>query len=580
MRIGLSKMPITNQPLDSAQAKEFNFLWAVVAMSVMAILLLFGYSYLVLTPSSTDLVAENTEEAAILVGMHIKDDFFHHTKAFAKEDISPEFSRELAEVTEDFRLIKIKVFAPSGEAIFSTDAKEIGVMNTHDYFHQVVAKGKSHTKIVKKDERSLDGQKVSRDVVETYVPVMEGDTFLGAFEIYQDITDSKAKLDILVQNSKELLLVISASLILAMLFISNRARANILARRQTEAIIHRQREDLAENNKDLLIVNEISEVISHSTDMEQLLPGILEIIASRFSTFSDIRQGGIFLVEDDKLVLTSHRGHDDEFLRLHQGLTINDCLCGQVARTGEVLFSESSAHDVRHTLCAKHGKAHGHVIIPLIAHDAVVGVLYLYTEENVQLANKHDLLKGLGRQIGLAINNVNLYQQTKRLALYDQLTGLPNRRFMEARLDDAVTTAARYERPFSVAMLDIDFFKKYNDTMGHAAGDRILAEVGALIRKETREADFAARYGGEEFIVILTETEQCGACIGVERIRRTVEQKAGVTVSIGVTSYRPGLDLAQMLKEADVALYQAKHNGRNRVEWSEASAKPCHEAPA
>ena len=332
--------------MDAAQAKEFNFLWAVVAMSVLAVILLFAYSYLVLTPSSTDLVAANTEEMAVLLGTHVKNDVFQPNKPFAKEDLPPDLASELAEIAENFHLMKIKVFAPSGETIYSSEAKDIGVMNTNDYFRQVVAKGKAYTKIVSKDEDSLDGQKVGRDVVETYVPAMDGETFLGAFEIYLDITSSKAKLDLVVQRSKELLLTITASLILAMLFISHRARANILARRQTAEIIRQQREDLAENNRDLSIINEISEVIRRSTDMERLLSGLLKIIANRFSAFSDIHQGGIFLVEGDKLVLTSHLGHDDQFLRLHQDLTINDCLCGQAARTGEVIFSEKDRKSV------------------------------------------------------------------------------------------------------------------------------------------------------------------------------------------------------------------------------------------
>lgn len=574
-------MSAQNHTMTSSHRKEFGFLWGMVILAVLTAVLLFVYSLFFLTPAFTDLIAHNTEENAILVGEHIKTSIFPDEKPFARQTLPPGLKQEVAELTQAFHLMKIKAFAPSGETIFSTEAKDIGVMNEHDYFQQVVAQGKPFTKIVQKDKASLEGQQVTVDVVETYVPALAADgTFLGAFEIYFDITAPKARLDRLVAHSNRLLYAASLGLLLVMLFVAHRARTHILARRQAEVKIIQQSEVLAENNKDLSIVNEISAVISQSIDLDRLLSGILDTIASHFAVFSPINQGGIFLVADDKLILTAHLGHDDEFLRLHQNITINDCLCGQAARTGQVVFSESSALDVNHTLCAKHGKVHGHVIIPLVAQNTVVGVLYLYTDEGVQVSDKQNLLQGLGRQIGLAISNVNLYQQTKRLALYDQLTGLPNRRFMESRLNEALTTAERYGRPLSVAMADIDFFKQFNDTMGHAAGDRILANVGALIRKEMREADFAARYGGEEFIIILAETEQCGACIGVERIRHTVQQKAGVTISIGVTSYRPGLALAQMLKEADDALYRAKSNGRNRVEWSEASPKPCHETPA
>jgi len=550
--------------------KEFGFLWAVVTVSVLTVLLLMAYSHLFQTPSFTALIAEGTEANAILVGTHIQEDIFPPGHPFAKETLPPEFEAEIIQMVDNFHLKKIKVFAPSGETIFSTETKDIGVMNNYDYFHQEVAKGRPYTKIVHKDGISLEGQQVTTDVVETYVPAMEGDTFLGAFEIYLDITTPKAKLHLLVNRSNHLLQAISAGLLLAMLFIAHRARTNILARHAAESKIRQQRAALEENNKDLSIMNEISSVINRSIDMDRLLPGILDTISARFATFSEVSRGGIFLVAGDKLILTAHLGHDDEFLRLHQNLSVNDCLCGQAARTGEIIFSADSSQDPKHTLCCNLGPAHGHVIIPLTAQETVVGVLYLYTRVGVLVTDKEELLQSIGRQIGLAINNASLYQKTRHLALYDQLTGLPNRRSMENRMEEAVSTAERYGRPLSVAMIDIDFFKRYNDTMGHAAGDRILANVGTMIRKEIREADFAARYGGEEFLIILAETERCGACIGVERIRKTIEQKAGVTISVGVTTFRPGLGMAQMIKEADDALYRAKANGRNRVEWSEA----------
>jgi len=565
----------------AANAKEFGFLWAVVTVSVLTVLLLFAYSLLFLTPSFTDLIAKNNEDTAILVGTHIKEDIFPPDRSFSKNALPPDFAEEITQVVRNFNLMKIKVFAPNGETIFSTEAKDLGIMNEHDYFHQMVSQGKPFTKLVHKDSTSLEGQQVTVDVVETYVPAMASDgTFMGAFEIYLNITKAKASLDRLVALSTKLLYTICAGLLLAMLFIAHRARTNILARRQAEVKISQQSAILEETNNDLSILNEISSVVSHSIDMDHLLPGILDTITARFSAFSEIHRAGIFLLAGDKLILTAHLGHDENFLRQHQDLTINDCLCGQAARTGEIIFSENSSLDPQHTLCGNHGQPHGHAIIPLTAQEKVVGVLYLYTQAGVHITDKEDLLQSIGRQIGLAINNANLYQQTKYLALYDQLTKLPNRRFMEARLEESVTTAERYGRPLSVAMIDIDFFKKYNDTMGHAAGDRILANVAALIRKEIREADFAARYGGEEFLVILTETERCGACVGVERIRKTIEQKAGVTISVGVTSYRPGLSLAQLINEADDALYQAKANGRNRVEWSGAAHIPCHETPA
>jgi len=569
--------------MDSAPAsihrKEFNFLWTILAISILSVVMFFAYSSLFLTPSFTRLVSENTESTAILIGTHIQTDLFQPGKPFAKDTLPAGFEQEIAEIVRNFHLRKIKVFTASGETIFSTEAKDIGVINEHDYFHDIVAHGKPFSKIVQKNSKSLEGQQVTIDVAETYVPAMAGDTFLGAFEIYLDITAPKASLDNLVKRSNHLLQAISAGLLLVIVFITRRARANILARHQAETKIIEQSSILEETNKDLSILNEISAVISRSIDMDRLLAGTLEIIQARFSAFSEITHGGIFLVDGDKLALATHLGHDEEFLRQHQRISINDCLCGKAARTGKIIFSTNSTLDPDHTLCSTHGSPHGHIIIPLTALEKVVGVLYLYTDVDVIIIDKEDLLQSIGRQIGLAINNVSLYQQTKNLSLSDQLTGLPNRRYLEIKLKEAATTAERYGRPLSAAMIDIDFFKKYNDTMGHAAGDQILTTVGALLRQEIRESDFAARYGGEEFLVLMPETDRACASSGLERIRAAIEQKAGVTISIGGASFQRAMSVEQLVKEADDALYRAKANGRNRLEWID-SIPPRHETTA
>lgn len=550
-------------------AKEFGFLWAILAVSALTVTLFFAYSLLFLTPSFTKLISDNTEANALLIGTHLQRNLFAPGHPFTKEALTSDFDTAIATIVKDFHMMKIKVFAANGETIYSTEKKDIGVMNTHDYFHNIVAQGKPFTKIVKKDTKSLEGQQVSIDVVETYVPAMTADTFLGAFELYLDITAPKARLDRLVKHSNKLLQIISAVLLTIIAFIIHRARANIIARREAETKIIEQSTLLEETNKDLSILNEISAAISRSIDMDRLLSGILDTITTRFSDFSEVARGGIFLVDDDTLVLAAHLGHDEDFLCRHQGITIDDCLCGKAVRTGKIIFASMSSPHMACSLCNTNDTPHGSVIIPLTAQEQVVGVLYIYTATDVTITDKERLLESIGRQIGLAINNASLYQKTKILALYDQLTGLPNRRYLESRLEETAATAKRYGHPLSVAMIDIDFFKKYNDTMGHAAGDKILSTVGGLLRTTIRETDFAARYGGEEFLVIMPETDRCGAGIGVERMRAIVEQKAGVTISIGVSSYRKNLPLEQLLKEADDALYRAKVNGRNRVEWAD-----------
>lgn len=158
-----------------------------------------------------------------------------------------------------------------------------------------------------------------------------------------------------------------------------------------------------------------------------------------------------------------------------------------------------------------------------------------------------------------------LHEEAKALALHDPLTGLANRRLMSIELDAMVARAKRGGKPVAAIMLDIDHFKKFNDTHGHPAGDALLAQVAAIAAKEIREADLAARYGGEEFLALLPDSDQQEASAVAERIRRAVEENTPVTVSLGVAVSR-GEMAEELIKRADSALYLAKNNGRNKVE--------------
>ncbi|MDN3223516.1 sensor domain-containing diguanylate cyclase [Pseudomonas nunensis] len=162
------------------------------------------------------------------------------------------------------------------------------------------------------------------------------------------------------------------------------------------------------------------------------------------------------------------------------------------------------------------------------------------------------------------------------IATHDSLTGLANRRLFERALDIEFGRGSRQASPLSLVMLDIDFFKRYNDTYGHVAGDHCLAEVARALKSCChRKADLAVRYGGEEFAVLLPDTDIHGALVIAEQIRRSVMDKnithsgsptGYVTVSLGCYAFVPtGRDSIEVfIQRADAALYQAKHSGRNR----------------
>jgi len=166
------------------------------------------------------------------------------------------------------------------------------------------------------------------------------------------------------------------------------------------------------------------------------------------------------------------------------------------------------------------------------------------------------------------------YRKIKRLALHDPLTGVANRNLFFNIADEVVTIAKRDNLPLSLLMIDIDFFKKVNDTYGHLIGDAILKHTSKLIQKSLRESDVVARFGGEEFIVLLPHTGIEGAKSSAEKIRKQVAttpyidatHEISVSVSIGVATFKRNSTIEEMIQEADEALYRAKEGGRNRVE--------------
>lgn len=213
------------------------------------------------------------------------------------------------------------------------------------------------------------------------------------------------------------------------------------------------------------------------------------------------------------------------------------------------------------------------IIIPLIFDKKLIGGICFYTRQEIDYSS----FKYFDIMISelLAIFKMK-YQYTEKefMSVLDGLTGLYNRRQFEIGLEQEYNRTKRHPSDFSLAILDIDFFKKVNDNYGHQYGDYVLKTVADLMKQSFRKTDLLYRYGGEELVMIMPETNIEGALIPVQRLRRMVEEynfdyngvKAKVTVSIGLTMNYSNLNSsASILKSADEALYKAKEEGRNRV---------------
>lgn len=328
-------------------------------------------------------------------------------------------------------------------------------------------------------------------------------------------------------------------------------------------------EKLRRSNEFLSILYKVSTVTSETIQRDELISRIINAVTS-ISMLKCEPRGVIFLAGEGGLHLSCDIGHPKEFQEEHRIVQYGTCLCGLAAKTGEVIISANSDTDSRHTI---HSPAdidpHGHIIIPLKAKKTLIGILCLYLAPDTQLevdGHMTELFVSLGQQIGMALDNARLYEETKSLSLQDPLTGLANRRMMDIVLKKQFAIARRTEGQLSIIMCDIDHFKRYNDTLGHAEGDKALVAVAHVVSKVIREMDIVFRYGGEEFLVLLPEAPLSAVLIVAERIRNETKQQTSVTLSLGVASLGAGMNkMQELIVKADEALYRAKQNGRNRV---------------
>jgi diguanylate cyclase (GGDEF)-like protein len=223
----------------------------------------------------------------------------------------------------------------------------------------------------------------------------------------------------------------------------------------------------------------------------------------------------------------------------------------------------------------------GYLCVPLAAHNEMIGVL-TFDGERAPTADERRIALAAAEQLSLALANLRLKETLRTQSIRDPLTGLFNRRYLEVSLERELQRSARRSQTLAVLMLDIDHFKRFNDSHGHEAGDALLAQFAEVLKRAARSEDIACRYGGEEFTVILLEADAATAQRRAETIRQATadmsvtyrqQQLPHVTVSIGVAIYpRDAQTPADLLHRADTALYLAKAAGRNRVASAESDS--------
>lgn len=217
---------------------------------------------------------------------------------------------------------------------------------------------------------------------------------------------------------------------------------------------------------------------------------------------------------------------------------------------------------------------------PLVNENTLIGCIVTKSTEKPLIQEEIDYLTQLAAQTATTITRANIYAEILKHATLDALTGFYNRRQLDERIKQEISSARRKHTSLCAIMIDIDFFKKVNDTYGHSTGDFILKTVSKIIRSRLREYDIAARYGGEEFAILLPFTDETEAAMVAERLRKAVENKVidiekvntkndtktiKITISLGIYQFKSADKTQDLLMNADKALYEAKESGRNMV---------------
>lgn len=350
-----------------------------------------------------------------------------------------------------------------------------------------------------------------------------------------------------------------------------------LLSRQIVRILHRQRlyAQVNREHTDLNILQKSGEELRSCLRLDDFVQSLIAAahrIAPVMTAF--------ILSRDEQHELIRSSGFS---LPAEPRVKLEGSLVGMAIRNLEPFYLSDLREVSEEVLPFKAGVVAGSAfILPLVDGGRLLGALVMFSERP-QALNSYQigLLRMLGNQATVSLANARLHEEIERMAATDGLTGLYNHRRFQEMLSDELRRLQRIFAPLSLLLIDIDFFKKVNDTYGHPAGDEILRSVAAILRETMRNVDVPARYGGEEFAAILPGTNQAGARETAERIRKAVEQKAftvdnakiPVTVSIGVSTAPYDAESKEgLIERADQALYHAKRSGRDRtVLWEEIS---------
>ncbi len=371
---------------------------------------------------------------------------------------------------------------------------------------------------------------------------------------------------------------------------------DITARKRAEEKVATKVTELEQHNNEITLLNEMGDLLQICHTVEETSTVVVQFAQKLFPNQS----GMLCLIAPSRnfveaIAIWGESPHQkrvftpDDCWALRRGQThcVTDLDSGLLCQHVSQSFAPStrSGQAVVPDVPSERQPKGGYMCVPMMAQGETLGILHLQNppldpsqtreEQAFLLTSQQQLAVTLAGHIALALANLKLREALRQQAIRDPLTGLFNRRYMEETLERELRRAERRQAPLGIILFDLDHFKKFNDTFGHAAGDIVLRETGTFLQTNVRAEDIACRYGGEEFLVILPEAsledtvkraEQLGAGIKQLNVHYRDQMLRAVTASLGVAVFpNHGSSIESIMQEVDAALYRAKKEGRDRV---------------
>lgn len=492
--------------------------------------------------------------------------------------------RYLATISHASEIYRLKLFTADGTVFWSSRASDTGSVSSKPYFQDRVMKGEVYYIQAVKPLSEIDNPEMhtvlmdamapsDHHVSEIYTPVVDRGEVIGAVEFYKEFSSARA---VLIERL-QLAIAVGGTLITLVVGLSVFV-ITLLNRRQREIVrtkSDREKESLKTQIrliKEVTLMGELNEWLQSSSSLQELF-----VMVSRYlSHIIPDAEGEIYIYSNSRDVLDGGISWNGAALAAH--IRPNDCWGLRRGRqyaygSSGVNFqcAHTSPEDERPYFC-----------FPILAHGETVGLMHLRAKPGLSFddfAGTRKLAQLCGEQISMAISNVRLRDELHDQSVRDPLTGLFNRRHLMQALRRMMDKALRENGSVALVSVDVDHFKKFNDTYGHDAGDMVLRAVGETLEKLVDGDEVACRFGGEEFLLLLAGLSREEVLGRAEALRRAMENVSvqygektlpSITVSVGVAICpEHGLLPQELIKAADDALYRSKDLGRNRVELAD-----------